>query len=392
MNTRTLSIRFAAVMGALVAALAMGAPAALAGGATVVVDTAGPTATSCGTYTGKPAVTDLAAALTAATGGTVVICPGSYSIAGVTINGAHSLTIKQAVPGAENAPHITISSGVAGLWIKSSTNVIVDGLLIDSTGIASGSYVSVYYYNSSGIVRNCVLLGAAAHSVSFATADVTPVKGTITNNTILGYAQGISAFGPAKLTISGNFLDGTDGGRLSMTGQTGIFFSGASSVMDLSGSISKNTLINNFEAMTIEESGKVTMTGNLISSSSIGIMVRTYGSRHNADGNKIIGNTFLAIPASGAGIFLDDEDTSAPLATIHGMSISKNTFHNTQFKLSGDTTAGIYLTQANTTPGLISATVSGNSFTGFAISPSTYYIFYATGGPVVTGSGNAHTP
>src|SRR5689334_4230639 len=83
MRQRAFIIKISASIGAVIAAMSMASPQVTqAAGVTIVVDADNP-ATNCGSYTAKPSYPDPAAAVSgAASGTTIIICPGNYSISG----------------------------------------------------------------------------------------------------------------------------------------------------------------------------------------------------------------------------------------------------------------------------------------------------------------------
>src|SRR5262245_27830792 len=105
MNIRQVVVRCMAGAAPIIAALAISAPPPALAAARVILIDDSTTATDCGKYTGSEAKTSLDAEISsAASGATVMICPGEYTLTNEISIVGKKLTIKRAFTGDHSRP------------------------------------------------------------------------------------------------------------------------------------------------------------------------------------------------------------------------------------------------------------------------------------------------
>jgi hypothetical protein len=343
----------------LVAALSMGGPLpAAAAMPPLLIDDAG-LATDCGSYTGQPATihADAAAAISnAASGTTVLVCPGEHTLAeNIIITGRSKLTIRRAVPGTGDLPIFKISnSATNGLNIVDS-NVSIDGLVIDAGTNLVIAYAGINLSRSSAKIKNVMVIGPnelASVGIAVNAEGQTAVKTvSVSASTIAGFRDnGIRVSGPARLNLTSSYLDGTDGSRLPSSSRGVLFLSTTEKSI-----ISKSTFANSNTGITVDKASNIKLTGNIFQIRVVGIRVASYGAS-NADNVQIVGNTFLVSEGNKA----IEAEASSDTTTMKKLLISKNSFYAAQ-SMAG--TFGVWVDAYF--PLTTTVTLAGNSFLGF---------------------------
>lgn len=401
MKFTTMALRLTAAAAGIAAVFSSAAGAAQAATPPVIVAlTAQPT--NCGPYNAVTnAQTDLAATVSGATGGQILVCPGVYNLSGpVTINGATGLSVRRALLGPGNRPVLQIAAAQTyGIQVNNSTGVFIDGLILDGTANDGGQagFIGFDYENSSGGVRNNTVVGTGGAGGIGVKVDATlsastkPLPVLVTASYIVGAgAAGIQATGPAKLTIAADVIDGTDGGRVTLdAGSAGVKLDGSGSAATPTGTVLKSTISNVETGVLLNQVSSVTVGSNTISAvSANGVAITTDGS-HRADKNKITGNTISGIGAHG--LTITDTDSAEPGSL--GTLISKNVFQTAQYQYNGSTYEGVVFDITfNTHLPLNTAKVDHNFFMGFPVTPNTLDIVNVSGHAQLNLTGNDKNP
>lgn len=375
---------------AVVMALAAGAgslPAAQAAAAPVVVaPTLSPS--DCGKYTTATTI-DLAAAVTSATGGTILVCPGTYTVNEMILQpNTTKLTIRRANTAPGFQPIIQVTSGSAGILAQNATGLTLDGVVLDMTGDAAAPSYGLYLNNSSATLKNVTIAsGTGMDSGVYIDNTVSPTTKTVTmtGGAVLGcVAICVHAIGHTKLIVSGALINSTDNGRFASP-VLGIEFDNLSGLASgPTGSVTGSRLVNVSTGVALVQSSGVTIGKNTITYTfiGVGIMVQGGGSASNT---KITGNNLSGPSTSLAGIEVSDVSPSATSASLK-TTISGNIIEVPYVSYSS---YGVVINSALPAATFVTATVTGNTFTGIPVSQTVYN---ANGYATVTASKNAHVP
>jgi hypothetical protein len=378
MNARAITVRIGALAASLLTTLAIGGPAAqgapadLASSVVVVAPTLTPS--DCGKYT-TAGYTDLTLAVAGRTTGTVLVCPGTYpTLSGpVEILNANKLIIKAALTGTGSRPYLKTGAGAAwGIHAVNSTSLTIDGLIIDVTGSANAT--GIEFEDVSGAIRNTTVIGSTSSSYGIRLDNTGLTKArniSLTNSQVIGYVGwGVHFTGQGKLTMTGNLLDGRDGGRVGGAASGVVIYGRTSDVPGPTASISKNSILHHSGGIVVDSASKVSITGNHIVDTDMGVFVfAASGAGKSADGTKISGNTITGVTS--IGILLENNDPAnvSILKTI----ITGNTISAATYTPNGAGLMGVRA-QSLSTPGRVSVSISKNTFIGFPITPAILYI------------------
>lgn len=363
MNIKSVLLRVGAVAAPLVLTLALGGAQPAAASSTVVVATV-PVPTNCGTYNNKVTFvgTDLTNLLTNATGGKILICPGSYTVDDAQIDGAKGLTIMAAVKGFRPNIHANIGTPDA-IYIKSST-VTLNGLAFDAHDNTSGGIQMLVVDESSVKVMNSVLFGSQDNDTGiFAINTHDPKVHTlsITNTLVTNYGGfGISAQGPIRLTVSGSTLFGIDNSNPMVGTGTGIFY-GVDQGVSASGSVTKSQIGNNNIGIEINECSKISVSRNTFTGFNIGIKIASSEVNRPTSSNKVTGNTMTGVPDNGFGVYVFSEFDPVDQPMLNNV-ISGNTITSLN---AGGFGGGVEFSSPVLALRTMTGTVSGNTVTNF---------------------------
>lgn len=394
MKIRSIILRACAGVAPLMAALALAAPPIQAAAPPIIVDTAGGIASSCGVYNGKPAVNDVVAAVgSAASGQTVVICPGTYNLSGfLTIANKDRVTIKAAVNDLSSRPILVVDpSELVGLNVYNSLNDVIDGLVIDGRGDSQNGYSGIFAQGSSVAIKNTGVIGpniANSNGIYLIGFDDEPVRSMpITNTFVAGYQYcGVCVNEKIKLTVTSSQLDASDGGRVSTTNSEGVYISSAIGGQ-AAGSITKSRFLNNKIGIHIYGTSKLGVTGNVLVNNTFGVQISAQSGGTGADGNKVTGNTILEVPPSGYGVYV--QDTDAANVSISKTAISSNIIAAGKYTPTGVAPIGVYVEANQLAITTVTATVSSNTFFGF---PANYQVINFNGYALLTYKSNQSIP
>jgi parallel beta-helix repeat protein len=362
MRARAFLTKASISIATVVVSLGMAAPPVTQAAASMILVDDNPFASDCGTYTGKAANPDLLAAVNgAASGSTVLICPGLYDTTGpdaFTISGK-KLTIKRALTTENSRPIVVFdASDATGMAITEST-VTIDGVILDMTGTTNSPFFGVNLVRSNATIKNVTVLGPTVAAPSFGiiadnNSQTVARTVSISNSTIAGFTNcGVRAVGPIKIAVSGVHVDITDGGRVTTGAQVGICLETGTT-----GSVTKSRIFNaDGQGIWIYDSSKLSITNNLLSGNATGVLIQTVGTR-NMDSIKISGNTIVNLSAGGNGIAVQHSYTDF---SISKLSISKNVIVASRY---GDGGVGIVVGTSGPSPENISGSIDGNIITG----------------------------
>jgi hypothetical protein len=363
MKIRKLVLHIVAGAAPIITALAMAAPpATMAAAPTILVDAENP-ATNCGSYTGKASVADPVAAINGAvTGSTIVICPGTYTLAGEITITDKKLTIKRALSGEQSRPILDIDDTVdQGMDVANST-VTIDGLVIDGRGNPI-DYTGINLNGSPTTIRNTTILGpdedVSKGIASDASGSPKLMSLSISSSTIAGYRDtGVLVMGAVKLNLSSSHLDASDGRRVDSAEAVGVWFEGrATDSLSPTGIVTKSRILNNQVGIIIEESSKVSVTNNVLVDSLIGAII--VSELRSADNNKITGNTILGIPSGGEGVLITNPN--AANFTIKKFAVSKNVFVAEEYNSGA---VGVLISSDVPATEAITGSITSNTFVG----------------------------
>lgn len=236
--------------------------------------------------------------------GTITICAGDYPER-FELNGVRNVKVIST-----QGARLTTGFGLFNtslISISNSTNVTIQGLTLDgeSNLANSGTIPAIAIYHSSVTLdhntignwhEQAMLPGPLNGNVYGVYIVNDGQKLTIRNNVIL-YFQGfgISAFGPSKMTITGNYIGATAAG--SAQPPSGIHISGN----PLGGTVTGNTFLsdafptyyNGASALELYGVSKMKVSKNLISQWDFGIVLGTScgGAPVDTSHNSITANT-----------------------------------------------------------------------------------------------------
>lgn len=399
MKTRSFLFRLSVLAAPLITALAIGGPSAqaaipdMAGGTVVVATSLAPS--DCGKYH-TAQFTDLSLAVVGKTSGTILVCPGIYGplAAEIDVANASKLTIKQVLTTTGSHPYLLIGPGAgAGLVAINSTNLTIDGLIFDLSGSAGAN--GIVFTGVSGAIRNVTIVGSTATQYGIKvdnTGLAKPRNVIVANSRVVGYTNtGVHIQGKTKLIMTGSLLDGSDGGRVA-GGSNGVLIEGKTpDNPNATGVISKNTIRNNTIGVDIREASKVTVSKNTLNAATLGIAIEANGLYHNADSNKITGNTIAGIGPFGIGIMVFNSNPAN--STMLKTTISSNVISAATFTMnSGTGPQGINVSANAGFPNRTTVSISKNTIFGFTILPIPRFIIYNPSNATVTVGKNEHTP
>lgn len=334
------------------------APVAQAAGATVVV-AATPNPVNCGRYKVAQS-TDLGAALAAAKKGRLLICPGTYNLpGGIEVSGASGLTIAQAVKGVR--PKIVIDpSATVGLQFTDSSNVTLDGLSFDATASATPDLVMVYFSQSSGRVRNTVLVGSETTATAILVSTIgkkSAPRFTVSGVQARGYGNfGLNVTGPIQLSLTASSFDGTDGGRVPADLSISVVLDGSGDdALQPTGAITRSTFANDAEGIRVWDGSRVTISGSTFTGNDLSVEIQGGLNHALSQNNRIIGNRFNLCNTC---IFLDDTATAQEGFKLLNTLVSRNVF-----RAGDDNDTAVDFRPLE--PGLMTGKVSGNTFIGY---------------------------
>jgi parallel beta helix pectate lyase-like protein len=335
-----------------------GARTVLAAGNTVIV-AATDAPTDCGRH--RSAVTDLAAALTAAHSGKILLCPGTYALPGGTVvSGAKGLTIGQAVKGV--APRVLIDpSATVGLEIRDSRGVTLDGLVLDATANEQ-TLVMVQLSHARGKVRRSTLIGSATTATSIladAIGGTTPLTLAVSASELRGYQSfGVTVAGPMKLEVSDSLFDGSDGGRIATSLSVGVTFDGTTDdPITPTGFVRTSTFLGDDIGIRVLDGSRVTIGANRFSGNHEAVEIWGGIAHALSRNNRIVRN---AIDHCDTCVFIDDEAADPARFQLLNTVIADNVFRAD----SPDDTAVDFRPLAPAVES-VTGTVSGNTFIGF---------------------------
>ena len=367
-------------------------------------------ATVVGTCRGNSHLPTIQSAIAATpAGGTVNICPGTYTeqisvskhltLTGVADGGGDVVIAPPAGGVVANSMDLYDGSPVAaqivisGGSIVNLNNLIIDGSNNQINGCAP-NLIGIYYQNSSGsvkhvVARNQALIAAlngcqsgegifveSGYTVP-GTADV-----TITASSVHSYQKnGITVDGAGTtFVISGNYVVGA--GPTSGAAENGIQVSDGAT-----GSVLNNKVIDDIYTgpiygaggILVYDSGSITIQGNTVSDTQLGITVYSDGLL-NADQNMIVSNTVSAthlfdaidvcsndnvvksntvFQADGAGVHIDSTCTEGGNPTGNGNSLTGNVVNEACAGVLQGTGSGNTLT-TNNSYNVLEATFAGD--------------------------------
>lgn len=267
-----------------------------------------------------PHFTTIQAAINAsALGGTVLVCPGTYSEQ-LTI--LQPLTVRGVESGGSNLALITMPAGGVGdqIYVQ-ATNVNLSDLTVDGSNngatVCGQGPTGIYYWLSSGTINHVAVrnefpsVGSIPDCLSgdgifVGTDNVGASNVTIENSSIHGFqANGIEANGRgASVTIKNNSIGGN------VPGPSG---NGIAVWFGASGTITSNSIVNVVEPISfpnifsagfgiiVQCSQGVTASGNTIGDTQVGIFISSANcSSESGDANA---NTILRNSISQTHIF-----------------------------------------------------------------------------------------
>ena len=253
-----------------------------------------------------------AAVNASAQGGTVLVCPGTYS---EQVSIFHPLTLKGVVSGGSNLALITMPPGGVGAQIYvQATNVNISDITLDGSNngatVCGQGPTGIYYWLSSGTINHVAVRNEfptagplpdcnTGDGIFVGTDNVGASNVTIENSSIHGFqANGIEVNGRgASATIKSNSIGGNVVGPTS--NGIALWFGGT-------GTVSNNSIINVLEPVAfpnqffagfgiiIQCSQGVTASNNTIGDTQTGVVISSEfcsAQTGNGDSNTIIRNT-----------------------------------------------------------------------------------------------------
>jgi hypothetical protein len=345
-------------LGALAVGLVLASSPAQAAGSTVVVANT-LTPADCGDIHVAQS-TDLAATLSAATQGKVLLCPGTYNLpGGVVIGGANGLTVGQAVEGIQ--PTIMVDpSTTVGLEIRNSPNVRLDGLVFDAR-TNNQVLVVLQFAESAGEVRDTTLIGSTTTATGILAENIggaTRLKLAIKGSQIRGYQSfGVYTAGPVKLSVTSSLFDGADG-RVDSRMAAGIVFDGnTDDVITPTGTVSKSTIRNHVIGVRVIDGSEVTISKNLLTENHEAVVIEGGRAHALSRDNRVVGNTMATCDTC---IFIDDAAADPANFQLLNTRIANNVIQAT-------TATDLAVDFRAFEPALtsVTGTVTGNTFNAF---------------------------
>ena len=263
-------------------------------------------------------------------GNTIKICPGNYyeqllinkslTLVGIASGGADAVVIYPPAGGLAANTIDQRGAVAAQILVQNATAVSISNLTVDGTGnqYNTDDLRGILYQDASGTVNHVAVRNEipndtptgiqSGQGIMVETTGSSSAILTVQNSSVHNYNKNgiVARYAGAVLNATGNYVQGS--GPISYIAQNGIelAFSGAA------GAIKSNTVIDNFYIPTdssssdillydaSESAGAVTVSGNTVGNSNIGIAVisATAGLGDNASvtSNKIMGtSTFDAI-------------------------------------------------------------------------------------------------
>lgn len=371
LSFRRLLLTFSMAAAPAIAALALTAPPVTQAAVTIYVDDVSP-ADNCGKYDGKTAQTDPVAAIsTAASGSTIIICPGTYALVGdIPISGVTKLTVKRALTDPGNTPTLVADPVADDVFsLTNATGVTLDGLVIDGRAALLNGYAGIRLEDSGITLKNSVLRGSIRPSSSGLVVNngggAKAIAVTVSNTVFAGYiSYGVDLYGPAALALTTSTFDATDGGQIASAGGIAVRFYGVSSdAIGPSGSVSTSRMLNSEVGVEIYEAAGVTVSDNVFVNTASAVYIEEAGASRNADNIKVTGNTIRGVPANAQGISVLDVD--AATATVKNLTITGNVITAQQYGAGTPAPAGISIFANVAAATTVTGTLSGNTLLGF---------------------------
>lgn len=363
MALKSFLIKVGAVIAPLVLMVGLGGAQTVqaAGRNIVVANTLTPN--NCGKFHTAD-TTQLTLALSAATKGKVLICPGTYFLNGdVEIDNARGLSIAAAVKGSR--PTIVVDPATPiGLSIKDSTGVKLTDLILNSQTTDPG-YQAISWDHSTGKISNLTLLGSANTDVGIFIQNLHDIHSkslSITRTQVLGYVvAGLTETGPLRVSVSMSTFDATNNGTVVSTTARGVSYEGSGSDQFATGSLTKSTIKNNDIGVFISETSKVNINKNTFTGNTTGVEIFSEEVAHVTSKNRVSANTISGVPAGGFGVLVMSLNDPADQPMLKN-AITKNVIHSAL----GGLGVGIEFNAPNPAMTTMTGTVTGNVLTGFA--------------------------
>lgn len=356
---------------ALILALvgAQSAQMAQAASSTIVVAPT-PTPVDCGKYKTAQS-TDLAATLNSAKKGKVLICPGSYLLAGdVMIDNAHGLTIAQAanVKGQDNRPRIIVDNQTpTGIYVKDSSAVTINGIVLDGHANTADGYQGITIDHTSATILNTLVIGSPTTDTGISVLNLHDKKTwplTVKDSFVMGYTGfGISAIGPLRVNVSASWFDATNNFVIPAPSAVGVAYLGDSGDPIPTGSVSGSFFFNNDVGVLIRETNKVRVSKNDLESNRVAIQIDSQEVSHVTSSNSVSGNSISHVPANGVGVLVSSAFDPADFPMLNNVVT-----HNTIVSAAPDSD-GIGVEFASNFPAARTMTgaVTANTISGFKL-------------------------
>jgi hypothetical protein len=283
---------------------------------------------------------------------TVRVCPGSYGeqvmITGaLTLEGISAGTSDAAVVETPSGGLVTNASDIYGnpvaaqIFVQGATGVTISHMTVDGSNDqlvdCSIDPIGIYYQNSSGSINNNAvrnvlmpsgLQGCQGGLAINVESDTGAPSITISNNSVRNYDKnGITASGPGTgggpvVTVSANTVIGI--GATGVIAQNGIQIG-----YGATGTVSSNYVVDDIytgpiygsSGILIYASGGVTVSGNTVESTQLGIVPATDPTYGTADGT-IIKSNHIGGTQNFDAIDLCSDNNTAEFNTIYGSAQS----------------------------------------------------------------------
>jgi hypothetical protein len=283
---------------------------------------------------------------------TVRVCPGTYTeqvsiTSALTLEGTAAGTTDAAVVATPPGGLVTNGSDIYGnpvaaqIFVQGATGVTVSHMTVDGSNDqlvdCSIDPMGIYYQNSSGSINNNAVRNVLMPSglqgcqgglaINVESDSGTPAI-TISNNSVRNYDKnGITASGPGTgggpvVTVSGNTVIGI--GATGVTAQNGIQIG-----FGATGTVSSNYVVDDIytgpiygsSGILIYASNGVTVSGNTVESTQLGIVPATDPNYGTAD-STIIRSNHIGGTQNFDAIDLCSDNNTAEMNTIYGSAQS----------------------------------------------------------------------